>query len=153
MAVPEGISVSKLLAFLQRKHTKIAVVVDEHGGTAGIVTMSDIMEQIVGSMPDEYSHGADEDVVELAPGTFLIDGSLPIDEVVELIGFEPEEASECETAGGLLLALFDRIPAAGDEVTASLEEDGEDGPSAHFTVMEMDKLRVDKISVTVKPET
>ena len=152
VAVPEGISVSKLLAFLQRKHTKIAVVVDEHGGTAGIVTMSDIMEQIVGSMPDEYSHGADEDVVELAPGTFLIDGSLPIDEVVELIGFEPEEASECETAGGLLLALFDRIPAAGDEVTASLEEDGEDGPSAHFTVMEMDKLRVDKIRVTVKPE-
>ena len=51
------------------------------------------------------------------------------------------------------MALFDRIPAAGDEVTASLEEDGEDGPSAHFTVMEMDKLRVDKISVTVKPET
>ncbi len=148
-AVPEGISVSKLLALLQRKHTKIAVVVDEHGGTSGIVTMSDIMEQIVGSMPDEYKHGDDDSVVEIAPGNYLIDGSMPVDEVVELIGFEPEEASECETAGGLLLALFDRIPDEGDEVWAQLEEEGEDMPRAHFTVVEMDKLRIDKIRVSI----
>ena len=148
-AVPEGISVSKLLALLQRKHTKIAVVVDEHGGTSGIVTMSDIMEQIVGSMPDEYKHGDDDSVVEIAPGNYLIDGSMPVDEVVELIGFEPEEASECETAGGLLLALFDRIPDEGDEVWAQLEEEGEDLPRAHFTVVEMDKLRIDKIRVSI----
>ena len=149
-AVPEGISVSKLLALLQRKHTKIAVVVDEHGGTSGIVTMSDIMEQIVGSMPDEYMHGDEEDVVEIAPGNYLIDGSMPVDEVVDLIGFEPEEASECETAGGLLLALFDRIPTEGDEVWARLEEEGEDAPRALFTVVEMDKLRIDKIRVVVE---
>lgn len=148
-AVPEGIPVSKLLALLQRKHTKIAVVVDEHGGTSGIVTMSDIMEQIVGSMPDEYMHGDDDSVVEIAPGNYLIDGSMPVDEVVELIGFEPEEASECETAGGLLLALFDRIPDEGDEVWAQLEEEGEDSPRAHFTVVEMDKLRIDKIRVSI----
>ena len=149
-AVPEGISVSKLLALLQRKHTKIAVVVDEHGGTSGIVTVSDIMEQIVGSAPDEYFHGDDGRVIEIAPGNYLIDGSLPIDEVVELIGFEPEEASECETAGGLLLAMFDRIPDEGDQVTAVLDNDAEDSPKAHFTVEEMDKLRVDKIRVLVE---
>ena len=148
-AVPEGISISKLLALLQRKHTKIAVVVDEHGGTSGIVTMSDIMEQIVGNMPDEYKHGDDEGVVEVSPGSYLIDGSMPVDEVVDLIGFEPEEATECETAGGLLLALFDRIPAEGDEVWARLDEAGEDAPRAHFTVVEMDKLRIDKIRVTI----
>ena len=152
-AVPEGISISKLLALLQRKHTKIAVVVDEHGGTSGIVTMSDIMEQIVGSMPDEYMHGDDDSVVEIAPNTYLIDGSMPVDEVVDLIGFEPEEASECETAGGLLLALFDRIPDEGDEVWAQLEEEGEDVPRAHFTVMEMDKLRIDKIRVSVEKQS
>ena len=149
-AVPEGISVSKLLALLQRKHTKIAVVVDEHGGTSGIVTMSDIMEQIVGSMPDEYSHGDDGRIVEISPGNYLIDGSLPIDDVVELIGFEPAEADECETAGGLLLALFDRIPDEGDQVSTALDDEQGVSISARFTVEEMDKLRVEKIRVHIE---
>ena len=146
-AVPEGISVGKLLATLQRKRTKIAVVVDEHGGTAGIVTMSDVMEQIVGRTHDEYTHEGDAGPVEVAPGDYLIDGSLPIDEVVELIGFTPDEAAECETAGGLLLALFDRIPDEGDEVTASDDA----GAKAQFAVVEMDNLRVDKIRVLIPP--
>ena len=144
-AVPEGIPVSKLLTLLQRKHTKIAVVVDEHGGTSGIVTMSDVMEQIVGSMPDEYAHGYDERVVEIAEGNYLIDGSLPIDETVELMGFEPAEASECETAGGLLLALFDRIPDVGDQTSSS-----SDDVEVQFTVVEMDKLRIEKIRMRVQ---
>lgn len=147
-AVPEGVSVGKLLTTLQQKRTKIAVVVDEHGGTAGIVTMSDAMEQIVGRFHDEYAHDDISGPVEVAPGDYLIDGSLPIDEVVDLIGFEPEEAGECETAGGLLLALFDRIPDEGDEV-ASSESDG-DGPRASFTVVDMDNLRIDKIRVVVE---
>ena len=142
-AVPEGLSVGKLLAMLQKKHTKIAVVVDEHGGTAGIVTMSDIMEQIVGRIHDEYRHDDETGVVEISAGNYLIDGSLPIDEVVELLGFSPDEAAECETAGGLLLALFDRIPGEGDEVSA----DSDEGATAHFTVLEMDNLRIEKIRV------
>ncbi len=147
-AVPEGISVSKLLTLLQREHTKIAVVVDEHGGTSGIVTMSDVMEQIVGRLADEYDHGVDEPVTEIAPGDYLIDGSLPIDDVVDLIGFAPAEAEECETAGGLLLALFDRIPQNGDAIDVK-SEDGK--KSAHFCVTEMDNLRIEKIRVTFKP--
>lgn len=147
-AVPEGISVGKLLARLQHEHTKIAVVVDEHGGTAGIVTMSDVMEQIVGRFDDEYAHDSDAGPVELAPGDYLIDGSTPIDEVIELIGFTPDEAYECETAGGLLLALFDRIPDEGDTVSVS----DEDGSSVAFTVVDMDNLRIDKIRVLEKRE-
>ena len=142
-AVPEGISVAKLLNTLQNNRTKIAVVVDEHGGTAGIVTMSDVMEQIVGRFHDEYTHEGDTGVVELAPGDYLIDGSMPIDEVVDFIGFEPDEASECETAGGLLLALFDRIPDEGDTISVA----GEDDAGVSFTVVDMDNLRIDKIRV------
>ena len=147
MAVPEGISVAKLLARLQAEHTKIAVVVDEHGGTSGIVTMSDVMGQIVGRLDDEYAHvgGGSDLVVEVGEGDYLVDGSMPIDEVVELLGFEPAEASECETAGGLVLALLDRIPEEGDEVDAA----GPDGESAHFAVVEMDNLRVEKVRVVV----
>ena len=148
-AVPEGIPIAKLLQILQAKHTKIAVVIDEHGGTSGIVTMSDIMEQIVGRIDDEYAHGGSEDVVRLDDGSYLVDGSMAIDEVEELIGFEPEEASECETTGGLLLSLFDRIPEEGDCVT--LEHDDR---KATLTVVDMDRHRIDKVRVVLeqKPE-
>ena len=145
-AVPESLSVDKLLTTFQRKRTKIAVVVDEHGGTAGIVTMSDVMEQIVGRIHDEYTHDDESGPVEIAPGDYLVDGSLPIDEVVDLVGFAPDEARECETAGGLLLALLDRIPDEGDTVSVS-SEDG--GKTATFTVVDMDYLRVDKVRVVV----
>ena len=141
-AVPEGVPIAKLLQTLQEKRTKIAVVIDEHGGTAGIVTMSDIMEQIVGRIDDEYAHGGSDEIVQLDDGSYLIDGSLPIDEVGELIGFEPLESEECETAGGLLLTVFDRIPDEGDSVTI---EDGDD--RATFTVVDMDRHRIDKIRV------
>ena len=148
-AVPEGIPIAKLLQILQAKHTKIAVVIDEHGGTSGIVTMSDIMEQIVGRIDDEYAHGGSDDVVRLDDGSYLVDGSMAIDEVEELIGFEPEEASECETTGGLLLSLFDRIPEEGDSVTIE-----HDDRKATFTVVDMDRHRIDKVRVVLeqKPE-
>ena len=144
-AVPEGIPIAKLLQILQAKHTKIAVVIDEHGGTSGIVTMSDIMEQIVGRIDDEYAHGGSDAAVRLDDGSYLVDGAMAIDEVEELIGFEPEEASECETTGGLLLSLFDRIPEEGDSVTI---EDGDD--RATFTVVDMDRHRIDKIRVVLE---
>ena len=144
-AVPESVSIAQLLQTLQSKRTKIAVVVDEHGGTAGIVTMSDIMEQIVGRIDDEYVHGSSYEVVKMEDGSYLVDGSLPIDEVGELIGFEPEESEECETAGGLLLTLFDRIPDEGDTVAV---EHGND--KASFTVVGMDRHRIDKIRVVVE---
>lgn len=144
-AVPESISIAKLLQTLQAKRTEIAVVVDEHGGTAGIVTMSDIMEQIVGRIDDEYRHGDDDEVVQLADGEYRIEGSLPIDEVEQLIGFAPEESSECETAGGLLLSLFDRIPDEGDTVTLD-----HDTVHVAFTVTEMDRHRIETIQVKVE---
>lgn len=149
-AVPEGIPIAKLLTILQAKHTKIAVVIDEHGGTSGIVTMSDIMEQIVGRIDDEYAHGETRDVVKLEDGSFLVDGSMAIDEVEELIGFVPVESAGCETAGGLLLSLFDRIPDEGDSV--SVEDDDR---KATFTVVDMDRHRIDKIRVVLEhaPET
>lgn len=147
-AVPESVPIAKLLQTLQEKHTKIAVVVDEHGGTAGIVTMSDIMEQIVGRIDDEYVHDTDDDIEELPDGTYQINGTLAIDDLVELLGFEPEAANDVETAGGLLLSLFDRIPKEGD--VAVLEDRG---TKVTFTVLAMDRLRIDRICMAIdRPE-
>lgn len=147
-AVPETASISRLLKTMQERRTELCVVIDEHGGTAGIVTMSDVMEQIVGRIDDEYVHDLDDEVVKLSDGSYLVDGALAIDDLEELLGFEPEEAAEVETAGGLLLALFDRIPAEGDIVEIESK-----GTEATFTVLEMDRLRIDKIALAiVRPE-
>ena len=139
-------TIARMLEMLQEKRTQICVVVDEHGGTAGIVTMDDVMEQIVGRIDDEYRHEVQEDIAEVAEDSYEISGSLPIGELVEFLGFTPEEADECETAGGLLLTLFDRIPEEGDEVVLE-HGDEENAVRAQFTVLEMDRHRIEKIAL------
>lgn len=148
-AVPESVPIAKLLQVLQEKRTKIAVVIDEHGGTAGIVTMSDIMAQIVGRTDDEYRHGDVESTVKLDDGSMIIEGSMSINDLEDMLGFEPEDAEECETAGGLVMDELDRIPAEGDSVTL----EGRNA-TATMTVVAMDKRRVDKIRLRVvkKPQ-
>ncbi len=147
-AVPDTMSIARLLETMQVKRTEICVVVDEHGGTAGIVTMSDVMEQIVGRIDDEYVHDVEDEIVALPDGTYLVDGALAIDELAEFLDFRPEEADEVETAGGLLLALFDRIPAEGDVTRLSHR-----GTKVTFTVFDMDRHRIDKIGMRIdRPE-
>ena len=144
-AVPETISIARLLGTMQERRTDICVVIDEHGGTAGIVTMSDVMEQIVGRIEDEYVHYPDEDVVMLHDGTYLVDGAMVINDFEDLLGFEPEEAEEVETAGGLMMALFDRIPDAGDTTTLESRD-----TIVNFTILDMDRFRIDKIAVKIQ---
>lgn len=144
-AVPETVPIARLLETLQQKRTEICVVVDEHGGTAGIVTMSDVMEQIVGRIDDEYVHDLNDEMVELPDGTYLIDGAMAIGDVEDLLGFQPEQAEDVETAGGLLLALFDRIPKAGDMTTLEAR-----GTKVTFTVLDMDRFRIDKVRVEIE---
>lgn len=145
-AVSENLSITKLLKVMQDGHSKIAVVVDEHGGTAGIVTMSDVVEQIIGRIDDEYLHDGDE-IRELGDGNYEIEGSLSIAELIEIMGFEPKEASECETAAGLVMAVLDRIPSEGD--TIALEGKG---ASVDIKVTEMEGHRVMSLSVKVTPK-
>lgn len=146
--IPETASIASLLDTLQEERTEICLVVDEHGGTAGIVTLADVMEQIVGRIDDEYRHDADDEVVKLPDGTFVIDGSMPINELEEIIGFEAEGIDQVETVGGLLLMLMDKIPSEGDSVEIDNTTVKKE-IRVIFTVIEMDKLRVDKIAVDV----
>ena len=144
-AVSESISVQRLLQIMEDKEIKFVLVVDEYGGTAGIVTSSDITEQIVGSIDDELVHNEESDVVPLSFDRFLIDASIPVSEVTDLIGFVPEEAEECETAAGLLLNLFDRIPKVGNQISAEYKN-----TKAVFTVLAMERHRIEKISVKIE---
>ena len=144
VAVPEGMPVVKLLKVLKREKTKMALVVDEHGGTSGLVTMGDIFEEIVGDFDDEYAHGLSDALTEVAPNHFITTGACPIDDFAEHMGFKGENFTEYETLGGLLLDVLDRIPDVGDE--ANYEEDG---TKVRFVVRSMDARRINQVEFWV----
>lgn len=144
VAVPEGMPVVKLLKVLKREKTKMALVVDEHGGTSGLVTMGDIFEEIVGDFDDEYAHGLSDVLTEVAPNHFITTGACPIGDFAERMGFKDENFTEYETLGGLLLDVLDRIPDVGDE--ANYEEDG---TKVRFVVRSMDARRINQVEFWV----
>ncbi|MDR1359298.1 MAG: hemolysin family protein [Coriobacteriales bacterium] len=143
-AVPVSMMVARVLQMLQKSKTKIAVVVDEHGGTAGIVTMSDIMTQIIGSVEDEYYHDDTDKVIRITDSHYVIGGSLPLDDLAEIIGFMPDETADSETTAGLMFSLFEKIPSAGDEAIIEHE-----GTRVTFVIENMDAHRVDTIDLTI----
>ncbi|MDH3500355.1 MAG: hemolysin family protein [Acidimicrobiia bacterium] len=116
--VPETKRVSELLRDMQSNQVHLGIVVDEFGGTAGLVTIEDLLEEIVGEIVDEYDH-EEEMVTALEGGGFLVDGRLGVDELGEILGVElPDD--EWDTVGGLMLGLAGRVPREGE----SFELDG-----------------------------
>ncbi len=110
--VPETKPISELLREMQAKQKHLAIVVDEFGGTAGLVSIEDLLEEIVGEIVDEY----DEEEPMLVPmesGEFLVDARLDVDDLADTLGVEfPDE--EWDTVGGLVLGLAGRVPAIGE---------------------------------------
>lgn len=148
MFVPEACRAQELLVDFKVKHTQIAVVVDEYGGTSGLATMEDVLEEIVGNIQDEFDN-EDEDLVATEDG-FVAAGSADLEEVFEAFGLEPPDEDEdgeadFDTVGGLIIDRLGRIPAAGEDVT--LEYGG-----LEFTVLEVEDRRVGKVKCTRAPE-
>jgi len=110
--VPETKAISELLREMQAKQKHLAIVVDEFGGTAGVVTIEDLIEEIVGEIVDEYD---DEEpmVVPLESGDYLVDARLDVDDLASTLDLRfPEE--EWDTVGGLVLGLAGRVPDVGE---------------------------------------
>jgi CBS domain containing-hemolysin-like protein len=110
--VPETKRVSQLMREMQKTHTHMAIVVDEYGGTAGVVTLEDLLEELVGEIVDEYD--VEEPAIEqLGDGQLRVTASLPIDEVSELLGVELPEG-DWDTVGGFLFSLLGHMPIEGE---------------------------------------
>ena len=144
----ETARISDLLRQLQQNKVHMAVVVDEYGGTSGLATMEDVLEEIVGNIQDEFDN-EDEDLVATEDG-FVAAGSADLEEVFEAFGLEPPDEDEdgeadFDTVGGLIIDRLGRIPAAGEDVT--LEYGG-----LEFTVLEVEDRRVGKVKCTRAPE-
>ena len=132
--VPESKRVSELLKDLQRKQAHMAIVVDEYGGTAGLVTVEDLLEEIVGEIRDEYDVEADT-VTEEGNGTFVFSGKVSVDEVAERLGVQIEREG-FETVGGYLLSHLGRMPYLGER----FEVDDLDAE-----VLEVERRRINKV--------
>jgi magnesium and cobalt exporter, CNNM family len=134
--VPESKRIPELLKQFQRQQTQIAIVVDEYGGTAGLVTIEDMLEEIVGEIRDEYDVES-EPIVDEGGGRFVVNGKVDIDEVAQRLGVRIEREG-FETVGGYLLTHLGRVPAVGErfEIDGLLVE-----------VLEVERRRIHKVRI------
>ena len=150
--VPETRRADELLTDLRRARVHLAIVVDEYGGTAGVITVEDLLEEIVGEINDEYDTPAAE-VEQLSPVEAIVDGSLTIDELNEL--FESElVADDFDTVGGLIVTSLGRLAVPGDEVVArAMEPDGDadEVPHLELRVLTILGRRVKRVRVLRRP--
>jgi CBS domain containing-hemolysin-like protein len=114
--IPESKPVDELLHDMQAKQVHVAIVIDEYGGTAGLVTIEDILEEIVGEIADEYDREAPR-VEQLDHGRVRVNVRLPVDDVEEMFDVE-FDLEDVETVGGLLAAKLGRVPIPGASVSA-----------------------------------
>ncbi len=140
--VPESATLPDVYKRLTTERSHMAIVLDEHGGTAGLLTLEDVLEVIVGEINDEY-HISRGDISPLGKGTWLVAGATSVDELSDVVGVEIEEDEAYNTAAGLVMAQLGRIPNVGEVVHFK---------TLSFTVRQMDKLRIDQLLVQrVKP--
>jgi CBS domain containing-hemolysin-like protein len=111
--VPESKKVDQLLAEMQARGVHMAIVVDEYGGMAGLVTLEDIVEEIVGEIRDEYDDAEDQPIQQMSPDEFLFKGQIDLDDVSELLGIELT-AEYSDSLGGYIYGELGRVPIAGD---------------------------------------
>ncbi|WP_295840457.1 hemolysin family protein [uncultured Microbacterium sp.] len=141
LRVPETVHLDALVSELRSRGYQMAIVVDEYGGTAGVVTLEDLVEEIVGEVLDEHDRSRAGVVRSAASLTFP--GDLRPDEALDRAGVRVPEGEVYDTVGGFIMAALERIPAVGDTV------DIDDGVLA---VQRMDGRRVDRVQFTPRPE-
>ncbi len=134
--IPENKKISDLLRDLVERKTQIAIVIDEYGGTAGLITLEDILEEIVGEIYDEYDH-LEPRLVPLEDNAILVDARLDVEEVMEHFGRE-RPAGHFESVGGLLIDKLGRVPQLNDQVVID---------DLEFTVVAADERRAKQIRV------
>ena len=140
--VPENVSISKILIRMKKEKTQMAIVVDEYGGTAGLITMEDIMEEIVGDINDEHDDKI-EDYKKLSDDIYEFKGRYDIESVEELLNIVYPEDLDQVTIGGYVFNLLGRLPVVGDKAEDEL---------CYYEVKRMDGNAIDKVKVMKKRE-
>jgi len=140
--VPETMKVSILLREMQKKRVHLAVVIDEYGSVSGIVSLEDLLEEIVGEIRDEFD--TESPVIELSDGTVIIDASISISDLAEDYKIDLPPSSEYETVGGFIITQLQRIPSSGDFIQLN---------GKRLRVIEMVGQRIAKVKLEPTEET
>jgi putative hemolysin len=142
MLVPETMHVNKLLKIFIQQRKSIAVVVDEFGGTSGLITIEDIMEEIFGEIDDEYDK---DDLIEklVIENEYIFSSRLEIDYLNEKYGFSLPESEEYETLGGLIINRHESIPEKDEEIIIR---------NYHFRIIQVSEKRVEQVQMKIMPE-
>lgn len=140
--VPENVSISKILIRMNKERTHTALVVDEYGGTAGLITMEDIMEEIVGDINDEHDDKS-ENYKKLGENVYEFKGRCDIETVEDLLLISFDDNLEQVTIGGYVFNLLGRLPVVGDRTEDEL---------CHYEIKKMDGNSIDKVKVVKKIE-
>ncbi|MBI5206016.1 MAG: HlyC/CorC family transporter [Nitrospirae bacterium] len=137
--IPENKMATELLDEMQKNKFQIAIVMDEYGGTAGLITLEDIIEEIVGGLQDEFeAMEAEKEVEIIDERTFMVSATTGLDEVNELIGSELVSA-DFHTIGGFVFGLFRRLPKMGEQVKYH---------NLRFLILEMEDKKISKVKIT-----
>ena len=139
--VPQSVRTDLLFRDMQSKKTHMAIVVDEYGGTAGLVTMEDLLEEIVGNIYDEFDPQEDQEIISLGENRWRVAGSAELEELFETLGMEMPEEEESETLGGLVYAQLSVIPEDGSHPEVDIY-------GLHIRVEELSERRVEWATVT-----
>ncbi len=141
--VPETVTLDNLVKIFKKTRSQMAVVVDEFGGTSGIITLEDVLEEIFGDVQDEFDIDEETDIEEIAPNEYLANGTMRLDELAKYfdIPVEDLEVEDVDTIAGLVIKELERIAEVGDSVSYGLFD---------FTVKEIDGARITKILLTKK---
>lgn len=143
--VPENQKIDDILKRLQAKRTEIAIVVDEYGGTAGLITTEDLVEEIVGNILDEYDEEEMKDIEKIDENTYIASGLLSIGQLNDELNLElPEEGAD--TIGGFVLGILGRIPGSEERPTIEYED-------YVFKIEEMEERRVEKVKIGINRKT
>lgn len=142
--IPETRNISDLLRTMQKQKLHFVIVVDEYGQTAGLVTMEDIIEEIVGNIQDEYDM-EEEDIVELPDHSFIIRGVTPLEDVEDALDVSFGE-DEIETLNGFLISVLDRIPADDEHIVINHS-------GYRFEVQSIQNKVIQKVHVSKLPES
>ncbi len=149
--VPDSLDLDAVLEVLRESPIQLAVVIDEYGGNAGLVTLEDLVEEIVGEISDEQDSAGPE-AQRTDEGAWLLSGLLRPDEVSELIGLDLPPGAQTETLGGLIIESLRRLPRAGDSVVLTCPTRGGDAPTEvdlALTVSELDGRRIDVVRARI----
>ena len=143
MFVYENLKCDDLFDEFQKTKVQVAIVLDEYGGTYGLVSMEDLLESIVGDIQDEYDD-EEQELQEVNENHFIVDGAALIDDVSKLIGIELDD-SENDTIGGLIMDQLGYVPEEDERPSVTIGR-------ALFTIKSMDDRSIDKIDIILNPE-